>query len=367
VYIIGDVRAETFGPDQLKLLANRLDEGAALLMTGGVQNFAVGGYANSPIADWLPVELDSAEFRPPGKINPASQHMGKQKMLPTERGERQYVMQLGPPEKNRQLWTSLPPLIGANRLKAVNETIQIWAATPEGVPLLFAAQPGRSRVAAFAGDTTYLWCTLGDKPHPDLHQRFWRQLILWLARKEADSDQPVWVKVEPRNFAPGSNVSMTFGARSEDGQPQTNVEFQVEVTGPDGQKSSVPPRKSGNEYSAEFNKDATPGDYWVRVTAKFPGQPLPFTAFTRFIVDARDLELDYPSADVDFLKELSAITGGQSLRPEDVDGLLERLMNSKSNLTRVETTPLWDNWGLLTLFVGLMSVEWFLRKKRGLV
>jgi len=367
VYIIGDVRAETFGHDNLKLLADRLEDGAALLMTGGVQNFSVGGYADSPIADWLPVEMDPAEFRPPGKINPASQYMGKQKMLPTERGERQYVMQLGPREKNRQLWLELPPLIGANRLKPATAFTDIWAATPDDVPLLFAMTRGRSRSVAFAGDTTYLWCTAGEKPHPELHQRFWRQLILWLAKKDADTDQPVWVKVEPRNYAPGSNVTMTFGARGADGQPQENAEFQVEVIGPDGEKTELKPRKSSGEYSAEFNKATKPGDYWVKVAAKFGGQPLPYSAFTRFIVDARDLELDYPSADVDFLKELSAITGGLSLRPEEIDGLLDRLINSKSNLTRVQTTPLWDNWWLLSLFVGLMSVEWFLRKKRGLV
>jgi hypothetical protein len=313
------------------------------------------------------VELDPAEFRPPGKINPASQYMGKLKMMPTERGMKQYVMQLGPPDKNRQLWLDLPPLIGANRLKAVNDRIDVWAEAPDGVPLLFASTRGRSRVAAFAGDTTYLWCTLGDKPHPELHQRFWRQLILWLARKDADSDQQVWVKVEPRNFAPGSNVSLTFGARGVDGLPIDNAEFQVEVTGPDGEKTTVKPRKSAGEYSAEFNKATLPGDYWVKVSAKLGGQLVPFSAFTRFIVDARDLELDYPSADPDFLKELSAITGGQSLRPEDIDGLLDRLMNSKSNLTRIQTTPLWDNWWLLLVFVSLMSIEWFLRKKRGLV
>jgi hypothetical protein len=254
--------------------------------------------------------------------------------------------------------------MGASRLKPSNPRVQIWATTPDGAPLLMASDVGRARVAAFGGDTTYLWCTLGEKPHPDLHQKFWRQLILWLARKEADSDLPVWVKVDPRNYAPGSSVSMTFGARAADGLPIDNAEFQVEVTGPDFQSTTLTPRKSAGEYSAEFTKATQPGDYWVKVTSKTGN---PFSAFTRFIVDARDLELDYPSADPDFLKEISAITGGLGLRPEDVDGLLDRLLNSKSDMTRIQTYPLWDNWGLLLIFVGLMSVEWFLRKKRGLV
>jgi len=366
VYIIGDVRAEVFGNELLKQLAFRLEDGAALLMTGGVQNFSVGGYANSPIADWIPVELNPADARPAGKINAATQLMGPQKMIPTDRGINEYVMQLGPSDKNRSLWLELPPLKGATRLKPVNDLLAPWATTPEGVPLLFATTIQRSRVAAFAGDTTYLWWTVGDKA--ELHQRFWRQLILWLARKEADTDQPVWVSVTPRNYAPGSNVHLTFGARGADGTPLDDATFNVEVTRPDGQKVSATPQKSAGENSAEFDKTVLPGDYWVRVSARRNGQPVgTFDATTRFIVDARDLELDYPSADYDFLKQLSSITGGVSLKPEEVDGLLERLKESKSNLTRVQSITLWDRLELLLLFVGLMSLEWFLRKKRGLV
>jgi hypothetical protein len=365
VFIIGDVRADVFGPELLKQLATRLEDGASLLMTGGVQNFATGGYATSPIADWLPVELDPADARPAGTFNAGSQFMGPQKMIPTERGMKEYVMQLGPPDKSRALWLDLPPLKGATRLKPVNELIEPWAATPEGVPLLFATTIQRSRVAAFAGDTTYLWWTVGDKA--ELHQRFWRQLILWLAKKEADSDQPVWVKVAPRTFAPGSNVGVTFGARGLDGQPVDDAEYQIEVTRPDGQKSTIAPRKSADENSAEFVQTELPGDYWVRVSARRGGVSVGFDASTRFIVDARDLELDYPSADYDFLNELSAITGGQSVKPEEVGDLLDRLRESRTNLTRVQTIPLWDNWPLLLLFVCLMSAEWFLRKKRGMV
>lgn len=366
VFIIGDVPADAFGPELLKRLNERLEDGAGLLMIGGLQNYAVGGYAMTPLADWLPVELNPSDARPAGKLNLATQVTGKLKMVPTERGQREYVMQLGPPEKNRSLWQELAPLSGACKLKAKNELIEPWATSPEGVPLLFATTVQRSRIAAFAGDTTYLWYTVSKQA--DAHQRFWRQMILWLARKEADTDQPVWVRVQPRNLAPGGAAALAFGARAADGSTLEDAEFTVEITGPDGEKSMASPRQSGGEHSAEHTKTLVPGDYWIRVSARRNGQSLGFDAFTRFIVDARDLELDYPSADYEFLKELSSITGGLALKPEEVDGLLERLKAAKfSDLTRVQHITLWDNWWFLLLFVSLMSLEWFLRKKRGMV
>ena len=366
VFIIGDVPAEVFGPELLKRLNERLEDGAGLLMLGGLQNYAVGGYATTPLADWLPVVLDPADVRPAGKLNLATQVTGKLKMIPTDRGQREYVMQLGPPDKNRSLWQELAPMTGASKLKAKNDLIEPWATSPEGVPLLFATTVQRSRVAAFAGDTTFLWCTVSDKA--EAHQRFWRQMILWLARKEADTDQQVWVRVDPRNLAPGGMATLTFGARAADGSSLDDTEFQIKVTGPDGEETIVTPRKAHGEHSAEFAKTQAPGDYWIRVSAKHGGQTIPFDAFTRFIVDARDLELDYPSADYDFLKELSSITGGLALKPEEIDGLLDRLKAAKfGDLTRIQLISLWDNWWFLLVFVSLMSLEWFLRKKRGLV
>jgi hypothetical protein len=162
--------------------------------------------------------------------------------------------------------------------------------------------------------------------------------------------------------------NLTFGARAADGSPLKDVEFQVEVTKPDGKIDKPSIRKSNDENSAEFSDTSEAGDYWVRVTAKHNGQQLGYTAHTRFIVDARDLELDYPSADYDFLKELSSLSGGTSMKPEELGSLLERLNQTKqSALTRIQVISLWDNWWLLLAFVSLMSFEWYLRKKRGLV
>ncbi len=365
VFMIGDVRAEWFGPEILKLLAARVEDGAGLLMTGGLENFASGGYAITPLADLLPVKFDAADFRPAEKINETAQLLGDVKMIPTERGLKEFVMQLGSSDKNRSLWLDLPALEGINRLKPANDLVRIWAETPDHQPLLLVNDVGQSRVAAFAADTTWLWCLDGKT---ESHQRFWRQMILWLARKEADTDQPVWVRVEPRNYPPGAMANLMFGARGADKKPIHDADFQIEVTKPDGKTEKPVPRQSNDEHTAEYSATALPGDYWVKVAARRNGETMQETAFTRFIVDARDLELDYPSADPDFLKELASMTGGSLLKPEDLDSLFVRLKQTRFNaLTRLQVITLWDNWWFLLAFVGVMSLEWFLRKKRGLV
>ncbi len=69
------------------------------------------------------------------------------------------------------------------------------------------------------------------------------------AHKENDSDQALWVKIDPRNFAPGGKVPIQLGLRDDKKQPVENADFTVEVTGPDGKSITVPTQKQkGNPW-----------------------------------------------------------------------------------------------------------------------
>lgn len=363
VFILGDVPADVIGLPLLTRLADRVQEGAGLMMLGGLENYSTGGYGNSPLADLLPVFMTPAPARNTGP-DLTQQITGPQPMVPTETGLKRYVMQLASSEKNRAAWGKLAPLVGVTKLQPKTDLVEVWAQTNEGLPLLCATEVGRARVAAFGGDTTYQW-VLHDQGVE--HQRFWRQMILWLARKEADSDQAVWAKVDPRNFVPGSPATIEFGARDETGQSIEDATFTVEVRKPDGTPSTVAVRKSGTQSLAEFPETQQAGDYWVRVSASRNGAALGLDATTRFIVDPRDLELDSPNADYETLRKLAELTGGQLLKPEDLDGFIERISQLKlEDLTRVTMLPLWDNWWLLLAFVLVMTLEWTCRKRWGL-
>lgn len=364
VYIVGDVPADVFGPQLLGQLASRVFEGAGLMMLGGLQNFTGGGYGDSPLADLLPVLLSPGRAVPGVAPNLRGQLTGPQPMVPTETGLKRFVMQLAPADRNRARWEALAPLVGAVKLQPKSELVEVWAQTQDGTPLLCASEVGRARVAAFGGDTTYQWVLHGQAEE---HQRFWRQMILWLARKDVDTSQNLWIKVEPRNFLPGATAPLEFGVRNDLGEPVPGAQFAVEVTRPDGERRPTGIRATETGGKADWSDTLQPGDYWVRLSARKDGQSLGLDVDTRFIVDPRDLELDQPNADYQLLQQLADLTGGQLLRSEDLDGFLQRLAELKlDNLERVQVWPLWDNWWLLLVFVALLTAEWALRKAWGL-
>ena len=367
-YIIGDVPASVFvqsGNDLLSKLAQRVREGAGLAMTGGLSNFESGGYGTTPLAEFLPVGMRPFPELAPGQVAPERHFDRSLQMMPAPEGLRHYLMQIAPRD-NERAWAALPPLGGATRLEEKSDLTLVLAQAPDSTPLLFANETGRSRVVAFAADDTYRWHIHG---FGEVHQRFWQQLILWLAHKEFDSDAPVWLRIDPRNFAPGATVPFAFGARDAEKQPLTDAEFKIDVLRPDGERQNVTVIRGGAEGLAEFTETQQPGDYWATVTATHQGNSVGLPAMSRFIVDERDLELDNPAADPDLMAEIAEITGASSVPAEELGTFLEELLEAgiATEITRQSQVNLWDNWPALLVFVVLMTIEWILRKHRGLV
>ena len=356
-YIIGDVPASAFTQEQLTALLKCLNRGAGLMMTGGRRNYGAGGYGQTVLGPLIPVLL-----------TPENKWLDQpQQMMPARDGLGQYMLQIAS-EQNRSRWAQLPPLSGANLLIPLeNSLAQVLATSDQGHPLLIAHEVGASRVLAFAGDSTWLWYTKG---FAEEHTRFWRQVVLWLTRKETDDEKDIWITATPRDLTPGQSTELSFGIRDEQKNPIIDAVFGVEVTDPQGKVHSLTPRTGTGMSFADFAETAEPGDYWARVKASRGGQSLAGIAVTRFHVNARDPELDNPTADFAMLREISHASGGEFLTEKQLQERLDAWAHNGLpglSLARQRQLSLWDNWFMMLALILLMTIEWSIRKKRGLV
>jgi hypothetical protein len=193
-------------------------------------------------------------------------------------------------------------------------------------------------------------------------------VILWLAQADEASQSDLWIKLAQRRFAPGDRVEFQLGVNDPAGQPIRQAQFRAEVQLPDGRLEQVPLVSGESGWQGAMVQTEQPGDYTLRATAKLPdGQELTGTA--RFLVFQQDLELNLAAADIGTMETIAAMTGGQALAPEQLPSLLEQLLRQTSTLQveQVRKRTLWDTWPVFLLFVGLLSVEWYLRKRWGLV
>lgn len=371
VLMIENIDSTVLGDASIQAIQTLVEQGKGLIMLGGFHSFGPGGYQNTPLVDVLPVTMGRFERQDPGPSKPVSRdlhHWGDLKMRPT--GDHP-VTRLAAGDNNMQVWSSLPPLKGANKL-GVKPTGRVLAETPEGVPLLVAGAYGRGRVLAFAGNSTIRWWQYGRQSE---HRRFWRQSILWLASREDLAKHDVWIKLDQRRYNPGSTISFAAGATSPTGEVITDAVFKAEIVSPRGSRQTVSLTADEDQFVGAVDAMTVPGDYLVELNVTRAGAALG-TARTTFQILDRDVELSNPAADYPLLARIANLTkesGGEVVAPEQLPALMQKLKERRDEL-EIDVQAKWqlgdtalDAWLLLLLLVGLLTGEWFLRKKWGLV
>ncbi|MEN6407327.1 MAG: glutamine amidotransferase, partial [Thermoguttaceae bacterium] len=358
VYILGDVDSAAFQKGELDGLADSVSRGAGLMMLGGFQSFGAGGYGDTPLARVLPVGMDRLERqRSDEPIRDDLHWPGPLVMRPTATGLSHFLTTLTAQRSdNAALWAELPPLDGANRFHDVSPGATVLADAGPERPLLVAQNYGDGRVLAFAGDSTWRWWLQG---HEAAFKRFWRQAVLWLARKDQIREGGAWIRFARRRFAPSEQVDFTVGVNSPGGEPITDAELKADVVAPDGVRRPVALLRQGERATGTLRDLQTPGDYTIELTASREGQSLG-AAKARFLVFPQDLELDNAAADGSTMESLAAMTGGRSVPPEQLPQLIRQLTEETKQLDIQQETnkTFWDTWPFFLLAVGLMGVVW---------
>ncbi|MHB8898980.1 MAG: glutamine amidotransferase [Thermoguttaceae bacterium] len=367
VYILGDLDSSVFEAGELESLAEAVSGGAGLIMLGGFHSFGPGGYADTPLANLLPVSTNRLERQAFDSAPRSDVHIaGPVRMVPTRISQGHFTMLLSRDlQENQQLWTQLPPLLGANKFRDMKGLASVLAESEKKEPLLVAQPFDRGRVMAFAGDSTWQWQMHGFE---NAHKRFWRQVVLWLARKDQSLEGNVWVELPQRQFQRGRRVEFTVGVLAATGEPVRDARGQAVITLPDGSQEKLDLTVANGILGGSFRQTAQAGDYAIEATVSQQAAVLG-SARARFLVIEQDLELDNASADAGVMDSLAAMTGGKALVSEELPDALRQLGSQGQSL--VETTEvkqsLWDSWLLFLTLVGFLGVEWYLRKKWGLV
>ena len=372
VILLESVAATALGNTSLQTIATMVEQGKGLMMIGGFHSFGAGGFAESPLADVLPIEMGRLERQEIDLRTPVSRDLhlwGELPMIPVRPHS---ILRLATEAENLQAWRSLPALDGANRWAGVKPRAQVLAETPNGDPLLVAGEYGKGRVLAFASNGTHRWWQYGRQSE---HRRFWRQVVLWLARREDAAQNDVWITLTQRRFDPGVRVTFLAGAKSPAGDTIADATFHAQLVLPDGSKKELTLIADGGQASGTLGELPQPGDYLIELQA-VRGTEVIGVARAQFQILDRDVELGNPAANYDLLARLANLTkaaGGRPVAPEQVPGLLRELRERRPQML-VEVQSRWqladtalDAWLFLLCIVGLLAGEWILRKRWGLV
>jgi hypothetical protein len=154
------------------------------------------------------------------------------------------------------------------------------------------------------------------------------------------------------------------------GEPLTDARFEATVTRVDN-PAAIAQRvdliQQGEDSRGSYYATQEVGEYRVTVSAQRNNEDLGSTS-ARFIVYQDDLELSNPAAEPGLLRQIAETTGGTFVPPEQLADHLQTIDTSifTDYTTQIEYR-LWDNWPYLLAFTGLLTIEWWLRKRHGWV
>ena len=372
VILLGDIEAAYFSAKQLEMLEKFVRKrGGGFLMAGGKGAFTEGAYRNTPVADVLPVMLQAGNQISLPDFNDPRIPKGERgfQFQPTREGLENPVLKLsGDLNQNKLLWDEMPNLFSINNLGIVKPGGLVLAEKPEdrfgkSQPLLVVQRYGSGRSAALATMSTWRWRMLRETKDTH-HERFWRQLIHWLAESAYD---PVNIDLDKDRIEPGDEVLIQLSIFDPLYNPLANAEISAIATGPSGETvplNFLPDLTEEGEYLATLTTTET-GVYTITVEAKsndiFVGKKT-----ERFLCSYSNEEFYNATLRKNLLENLASLAGGQYYHPAQAGQISKNITVSKSNRTFLKSEYLWDLPLLFFLIVILLSAEWVFRRQRGL-
>lgn len=365
VFIIGDLDSSYFRPEQQQMLVQRVRDGAGLLMLGGYHSLGPGGYAEGPLADVLPVFLGDRQI---GQVT--------QQFVPVLTPDGVHhpifanIADFFPTQTSEAKRAGLPPLLGCTRVQAQRPAATVLAVCLEeaaAMPVLAVQPVDQGRTAVFTGDTTRNWQqaprVLGQES-PFL--QFWGQMVRWLAGRsdEVKAEASVVASTEKAYYEPEESVSVSAIVRDSEGQGTDKATVTAKIKGPAGRidqvELSVVPGPGGH-YSGLFDPKAA-GAYEIVVEARV-GELTVSSNTMAIEVGRPNLEFENLDLDEKRLGRIAAQTGGRCLHISTANQLINQLdRTARKKRIHMEKPLFWPPLFWL-LFVGLVTVEWVLRRR----
>jgi hypothetical protein len=272
----------------------------------------------------------------------------------------------------RAIVQKLPKLISATRVEGEKALAVVLAramdvpggAQQKEMAVLAYQNYGQGKAVSLIGQGLWRWAFLPPelKDYAGCYNDFWTQLIRWLVNQsDFLPGQEVTLKTDRGTYSLGDSVNLLAYVRGKgiDAIPP------VKITAPDGKSTEIRLAKAGGAQ-ADFvgsYKPRVAGEYLASLTRPRAGPiMLPFSVYP-------DREEDIiTAADPEMMRQIAQAGGGEALQINQLSELPGKLQEAQAMLvTHYDTKSAWDQSWVLGIILGLLSLEWALRRRWGLV
>ncbi len=356
---LGDIPLQTFTQKEQEWLRLFVEQrGGGLIFVDGPRE-QLSHYLTTPLKALFPVEWQGAALE------------GTTLRLQfAAKGNAQAAASLvADPESNAEIWANLKGPHWSASVQALpgSETLLELVAGGKASPAIVFRRYGAGRVLYSSFEESWRWrYEVGDL----YHQRFWNQVAKWIMEPPFPvQDRYVSLDSGAITYAPGDTAEVRVRLRDAQGRLKLSGKADA-VLLRDGRKVATVALNSDDSGSGILRgrtAELEEGDYEVKVVV--PGMPEEeLKAKTEFVVKPQGAgEMAALHCNENLLRELAFYSGGEYFREEEIRNLPDRLKPLSQGKVIESETLLWQSWWWFLPVVLLLTIEWWLRKRAGLM
>ena len=226
---------------------------------------------------------------------------------------------------------------------------------------------GKGKVMSIGTTGLWRWAFMPAEleRYDEIYARFWAQMIRWLVYgSDFLPGKDIAFRTDKLSYNLGEPVPLVVQTKL---IPEGQYTPRIEIAAPGGATTTIEPERdseAGLTYSAAFMPEEE-GEYSATLHNNV-GNPKEETV--RFTVYADSLETRFVASNRPLMAHIAAVSGGEEL-PLDRWDELPRLVTDFELSTRQETKPedAWDTRSFFFALMALLALEWFVRRRTGLV
>lgn len=235
------------------------------------------------------------------------------------------------------------------------------------MPMILSQNNALVRSINFIGSNFWKWRIKSEITTKNVFDQLIYNSIQWL--RVSDRQRKFFVETNKDIYAPGETIEFIGELYDDKLEPINNAEITIQIKS--GQNNI--PAKLINEgngiYKGEVNISSQ-GDFTFSAVAQVNGMKINETS-GKFNIGEVDLEKLHTVMQKNYLKMIASLTGGNYTYISDSKNQFNKIETFNRNKTKVSVSSItYDPLSLeiiLVLLILLLSLEWFVRKKEGML
>jgi uncharacterized membrane protein len=367
VLVFGDVDPNFLSPSAMEHVVEFVTDhgGGAIFLAG--PSFTPLAYRDTPLAKLLPVDVATATAPSDGEIltEPFV-------VRPTPLGLTTPFMQLGETaaetESTWQRLTGLTWLLAAPDVRPAARVLAVHPTRtgPQGEPLpvILLQFVGAGKVMLHATDETYRWSRFPGSQQS--YSRYWLQTLRYLSRSQlGSSGESLEISTDRQQYQRGEVVRVRVRFADERQAPAEDDGVTVVIQQSGGRQHQITLRRDPirRQLFEGAISDLPDGQY--RLWPATPGSQATAASFSIAAPPGEQARLAMDSAD---LRRAAKASQGRFYTFRDASRILEDLPRGRRvSIESLPPQPLWNSSLLAAVFVILITTEWLLRKRCGML